>query len=143
MMHCLRKLIFDSPLIKMNGFKNVVLFFKVLVCLLAQQTFRNWLCWKCFMHLKFRLYKHGMPCTIEINSNKGNEWACEHEWAWVSLPFNHQKRYISTAAIPMDTKFCRMVTYLEGLSHIKSHEPLNIWSFEMMWQTKTIISPLR
>ena len=42
----------------------------------------------------------------------------------------------------MTTKFGRVVTYHEGLPHIKSHDPLITWSAEIMWQTKIIMSPI-
>ena len=42
----------------------------------------------------------------------------------------------------MTTKLGRMVTYLEGLLTIKSFSALITWSCKVMWQTKTIISPL-
>ena len=35
-----------------------------------------------------------------------------------------------------------MVTYLEGLPPIDSHDPLNMWSCEVTWQVKYIISQL-
>ena len=42
----------------------------------------------------------------------------------------------------MATKLGRMVTYLEGLTTIKSHNILITWSCKAMWQTKIIISLL-
>ena len=86
MTHCVQKLVSDSLLIKMNGFKKVLLFLKVIVWLLLQQKFGN-TCGKCLMNLKFRVYEHAMSCIIEINSNSGNEWARE------ILLFNHQKTF--------------------------------------------------
>ena len=38
----------------------------------------------------------------------------------------------------MVTKLGRMVTYLEGVFRIKSHDPLITLSYEIKWQTKTI-----
>ena len=40
------------------------------------------------------------------------------------------------------TNFGRLVTYLDGLLPIKSHDPLITWSPEITWKTKTIISPM-
>ena len=42
----------------------------------------------------------------------------------------------------MATKFGRIVTYIDNLLSTESNEPLMIWSCEIRWQTKTIISPL-
>ena len=36
----------------------------------------------------------------------------------------------------------RIVTHLDGLLLMKSHESLITWSYEITWQTKTIICPL-
>ena len=38
----------------------------------------------------------------------------------------------------MATKLGRMVTYLEGLTTIKSHNILITWSCKAMWQTKSL-----
>ena len=40
----------------------------------------------------------------------------------------------------MAIKTGRMETYLEGLLSINSHDPLITWPFEIMCQTKIIIS---
>ena len=50
--------------------------------------------------------------------------------------------HISTTAVPMTTKLGRMVTYLEGLLPIKSHDPLILCCSKITWQTKSIIPPL-
>ena len=42
----------------------------------------------------------------------------------------------------MATKLGRMVTYLDGLLSIKSHDPLITWFCEITRQTETTISPL-
>ena len=42
----------------------------------------------------------------------------------------------------MVTKPGRIVAYHEGLRPIKSHEPFIIWSYEITWKTKIIITPL-
>lgn len=49
------------------------------------------------------------------------------------------KHYTSTTLVPMTTKLCSMVTYLEGLLPLKPHDPLIRWSRNITWQTKTII----
>ena len=49
---------------------------------------------------------------------------------------------ISIFIRPMTTIFGRMVTYLNGLLPINSHDPLITWPCEITWQTKTIISQL-
>ena len=64
--------------------------------------------------------------------------ACDQEWTYC-YEINH---YTSTTTFAMATKLGRMVTYLEGLVAIKSHDLLNKYSWEMAWQTKTILSPL-
>ena len=50
---------------------------------------------------------------------------------------------ISTARVPMANKLSRIVTYLDGLLPRKSHDPYITWSCKIMWETTTIISPLR
>ena len=40
----------------------------------------------------------------------------------------------------MSTKLGRILTYLDGLLAIKTNDPLIMWSCEMTWQTKAIIS---
>ena len=40
----------------------------------------------------------------------------------------------------MATKLGRMVTYLDELLHLKSHDALIAWSCNITWHTKTIIS---
>ena len=42
----------------------------------------------------------------------------------------------------MATKLDRMVTLLEGLLPITSHDTLITWSYKIMWQTKTTKSLL-
>ena len=42
----------------------------------------------------------------------------------------------------MATNFCRMVTYINRFLPITSHDFLIPYSSKIMWQTKTIISPL-
>ena len=57
------------------------------------------------------------------------------------LPFNHNK-HIFAITMPVVTKLGRMVTYHEGLPSIISHDLLITWSCEIIWQTKSIISPV-
>ena len=45
------------------------------------------------------------------------------EGIW-NLPFNHNNFHISTTIMPMAIKPSRVVTYHEGLTPIKSHDPL-------------------
>ena len=40
------------------------------------------------------------------------------------------------------TKLGKLVTYYEGLSPIKSHDPFITWSCKITWQTKFITTPL-
>ena len=47
-----------------------------------------------------------------------------------------------TTAVPMATKLGRMMTYLEWLLPIKSHEHTIMWSCKIMSRTKIIIYPL-
>ena len=74
-----------------------------------------------------------MPCALDINSKIR---VCG------MLLINHQKHHISTTAIPMATKLCRMVTYNEDFSPIKSHDTLKSWSLNITWQVKMIVSPV-
>ena len=57
---------------------------------------------------------------------------------------DHKKnlKHISTTAVPMATRLGRMVTFLDVLLPIKSHDSLIMWPCEITWQTKTTISPL-
>ena len=52
------------------------------------------------------------------------------------------KHYISSTAPPMATKLGRMMTYLDWLLPIKSHDHMITWSCKITWQTKVIIYPL-
>ena len=51
-------------------------------------------------------------------------------------------KYVSTIRVSLATRFVRMVTYLNRLQSIKTHDPSITWSDEIAWHTKTIISPL-
>ena len=53
--------------------------------------------------------------------------------------YNH---YISITRVPMATKLGKMITYLDRLLLIKSHDPLISWSCKITLQNKTTISPL-
>ena len=53
-----------------------------------------------------------------------------------------KKHFISNTAMHMSTKLTKEVTYHERLLPIKSHDLLVMWSCDITWQTKTIISPL-
>lgn len=50
--------------------------------------------------------------------------------------------YISNTKVPMVTKLGRVVTYVEELRAIKSHDLLRTWSWKIAEQTKVIMSPL-
>ena len=63
-----------------------------------------------------------MSCALGTDSNGGFKQSCG------IFLFNHESCYIFTTAIPMDTKCDRVVTYHEGRSPLKSHEPLITWS---------------
>ena len=54
----------------------------------------------------------------------------------------NEKHHISTSRVPMTTKLGRMVTCVEGLLPMKSHDPLIMWSGKITRQTKTIRSSL-
>ena len=53
----------------------------------------------------------------------------------------NENHYISTIAMRMATKVDRMVTYLEELLPIKSHDPLITCSCKITWQTIIISAP--
>ena len=53
-----------------------------------------------------------------------------------------ENHYISTTRVPIATKLVKMVDPLDGLPPIKSHDLLISSSREIMWQAKTITSPL-
>lgn len=53
----------------------------------------------------------------------------------------NQKRFTITI-MPMPSKCERLVTYLERLLHVKSHDAFCTWSHEITWETKSIMSPL-
>ena len=57
-------------------------------------------------------------------------------WHYVTI----WEHYISTTRVSMATKLGRMVNYLDLLLPIKPNYPLITWFFNIMWQTKTIIS---
>ena len=50
---------------------------------------------------------------------------------------------MATTTMSMATKLVRAVTYHERLPPLKSYDPLNTWSWEIIWQTKSIISLIR
>ena len=54
------------------------------------------------------------------------------------------KHYISSTApiSSMATKLDRMMTYLEWLLPVKSHDHMITWSCKITWQAKVIIYPL-
>ena len=50
--------------------------------------------------------------------------------------------YISTTTMTIVTKLSLMVTYKEGLSSIRSQDPLAMWSCKVTWEMKYVISVL-
>ena len=78
------------------------------------------------------------PCPVEINSNIGFK-----QILWIYVEFcSSNTKSITPTTMPMTTKLGRVVTYHETLQPIKSYDPLITWYFEIMWQTKNVISPL-
>ena len=53
---------------------------------------------------------------------------------------NENNYFSTTTPLLMATKLGRMVTYLDGLLPIKSHDPLITWSCEIPGQIKSTIS---
>ena len=55
---------------------------------------------------------------------------------------NHvtKKKHISTTKDPMATKLGKVITYVDGLIFTKSHDSLIMCSYEITWQTKSIVS---
>ena len=51
----------------------------------------------------------------------------------------NQKHNISTTTVPMVTRFERVVTYIEKIPPIESHDPLNTWFDEVTWKITYII----
>ena len=49
-----------------------------------------------------------------------------------------KSHYTSTTRVLMATKLGSMITYLDGLLSIKSHDPVISWLCEITWPTKTI-----
>ena len=63
-------------------------------------------------------------------------------WLLVLVVFGdhiiNKNHYISPSKMSMTTKLGGLVIYFEKLLHIKSHEPLFKWSWEILWQSKNI-----
>ena len=49
-----------------------------------------------------------------------------------------ESHFISPTTKPMATKHCRMVTHLNQLLYIKSHDTLIMWSCGVTWQTNPL-----
>ena len=49
--------------------------------------------------------------------------------------------YFSSCTRPRATKHSMVVAYHEGLPPINSQETLNMWSYEVIWQVKSILAP--
>ena len=54
--------------------------------------------------------------------------------------FTDQSVYIFFIRKTMATKLGSIITYLDGILPIKSHEALISWSCEIMWQTQSVVS---
>ena len=65
----------------------------------------------------------------------GNLPARAHTLQDGNLPSRAPTHYISASRVPMTTKLGKMVTYLDGLLPIKSHDPLIAWPCKVRWQT--------
>ena len=89
-----------------------------------------------------------LPQCLKTLQDGDLPWgAPTHKITW---PFNHgvlQNHvinyilYNSTTRVAMTTRL-GMVAHHDGLLPIKSHDPLIMWSYDIMWQAKTSISPL-
>ena len=69
----------------------------------------------------------------------------------VTWPFDHmvlqghetnKNHFMFTTIVPLATKLGTMITYLDRFLPLKSHDSLITWSYEITWQTETIISPI-
>ena len=54
-----------------------------------------------------------------------------------------QKNFISTTAMPKDTKVSSMVTFFEELVTVKSYDHLNMWLYKVRGQLKNISNLLQ
>ena len=52
----------------------------------------------------------------------------------------NENHYIFPTRVRMATKFGRMINYLNGLLIMKSLDPFIMWTCEIAWQTKSVIS---
>ena len=93
----------------------------------------------CIFDLNFCMWEYGIPCALEINSIGGLKLDLQPLKTYLhyhnALP--KQNHYIS---MPVATKLGRMITYLDRLLAIKSHDLLITWSCEITWQTNHFIS---
>ena len=107
---------------------------------------------KCFLNLKCCLCEHDISSAfgkiVMAEESKHVESCSSTTKNLISLlpesllVKTSQSKNISTTTISLVNKLGRMVTYLDGLLPIKSHDPLITWFFETMWQIKNITSPL-
>ena len=88
----------------------------------------------CLVSLKVFCVRVWHALCFTEKGNGGNQRICG------ILLFNHQK-HIFTSTIPLATKLDSLVTYIEGLLAIKSHDPAITQSCKITWQIKNI-SPL-
>ena len=144
------------------------MFFFLFFC---QPYLRLWNCKLLFLILKILQYGRSRwwvqlvtryPCNFDIRidisisirpdhqiwqtgTSAGFDWNETNQagaYVITSRSRDNWQHYVSTIRVPMATKLCRMVMYLDELLLIKSHDPFITWSCKITWQTKIIISPL-
>ena len=91
----------------------------------------KYFCRTCSFNLQFSVREHHMPSASE-NIVMASMWNFAPQWL----------KHISAAAMFMATKLVMVVTCLEMIPHLKSHELLITWSCKITWQTKINISSL-
>ena len=94
---------------------------------------------------------------LHYHNTYGHQTCQSGDLPWVALifkitwPFHHVvlrdrvtnwNHFNYTTRVVMATKISSMVTYLNGLLPIRSHDCFIAWSHKIMWQTKSIMSPL-
>ena len=72
------------------------------------------------------------------------KWSCKITWSefHVTLWIGAHQGFISTTRRSLATKLGTIITCLDMLLIVKSHDILTTWSFQIKWQTKIIISPI-
>ena len=79
--------------------------------------------------------RHDGDLTWVLLTNKV-QWPYNHVVLWDHV--TNEKHFISTTKMLMATIRGRMMTYLEWLLPIKSHDHIVMWSCKITWQTKII-----